>query len=283
LYDRRRTIVNERFSAPIRSQPTGKMAAEGAKRPLTPLPIWQNEQPVVPRMTANLDVSSAAPVAGKKLNTTQPYTSKRLTDNRISMPSYGTVRAFLQHVGEVRIRARTVLRITGRPVRLKQANEVPGTMTEHPRMGRHLQRDARQQLLFALGRTLEEPAVSETGFEAGSGETLGHLASSITMTDFCIRRTHTRSETISLVEAGGLSGAVIWNSGQQRDALSLLTTIRSIDQVLPCWLVTPRATRQTLEAALALRVASVFTQPLEPKRLVSALRRVLMSGPSGSN
>ncbi|MGB0715256.1 MAG: hypothetical protein ACPGXK_05220 [Phycisphaerae bacterium] len=87
--------------------------------------------------------------------------------------------------------------------------------------------------------------------------------------------------TMHHVEAGGLSGAVIY-AGPRREELDLLAMIRAVDETLPCWLVTARPTRQVLEAALALRVASVFAAPLDPDIFVTALRRTL-SGPPSKN
>ena len=88
-------------------------------------------------------------------------------------------------------------------------------------------------------------------------------------------RVHTGPDTIRRVERGGLAAAVVCGDRGQIDGLSLLRIIRSIDEELPCWLVIRDATRQTLEAALALRVTSVLTHPVEVGELILALRRVL--------
>ncbi len=90
-------------------------------------------------------------------------------------------------------------------------------------------------------------------------------------------RVHTRAEAICRVERGGLAAAVVIGDGRHIDGLSLLRVIRSIDVDLPCWLVTDDPRRATLEAALSLRVMSVFAHPVEVGDLTSALERLLVN------
>ena len=79
------------------------------------------------------------------------------------------------------------------------------------------------------------------------------------------------------VERGGWGGAVVIAGGRQSEGLSVLRAIRSIDRDLPCWLVTDDARRATLEAALALRVMSVFTHPVRVQDLTLALTKLLVN------
>lgn len=82
-------------------------------------------------------------------------------------------------------------------------------------------------------------------------------------------------ETIRRVEEGGLSAAVVMEDQRAIDGLSLLRIIRSIDRLLPCWLLTEDVRRTTLEAALALHVTSVLTSSIGPSELAAALCRSL--------
>ncbi len=59
--------------------------------------------------------------------------------------------------------------------------------------------------------------------------------------------------------------------------LSLLRVIRSIDDELPCWLVTPDPCRRTLQAASSLRVTGVMGYPIEVQELTLALRKLLVN------
>lgn len=92
-----------------------------------------------------------------------------------------------------------------------------------------------------------------------------------------VHRTHNRSDTIARVEEGGLAAAVLIADQCDIDGLSLVQIIRSIDEQLPCWLVTESPTRQTLQQALTLRVTSVISRPAELDGLVVALQRLLMN------
>jgi DNA-binding response OmpR family regulator len=100
-----------------------------------------------------------------------------------------------------------------------------------------------------------------------------------------ICRVRSGSEAVSKVEQGGLSAAVLVEEGFEAvgvDVLSLIRIIRSIDQILPCWLVTRQTSRRTLEQALDLRVNSIIHYPTGMAELLAALRRVL-SDPMQSN
>ena len=87
--------------------------------------------------------------------------------------------------------------------------------------------------------------------------------------------THSGPETIRRVEEGGLSAAVVVEDQRTIDGLSLLRIIRSIDRVLPCWLLTEDTRRTTLETALALQVTSILTSSIGPGELAEALWRRL--------
>jgi len=84
-------------------------------------------------------------------------------------------------------------------------------------------------------------------------------------------------ETIRRIEEGGLSAAVVVEDQRAIDGLSLLRIIRSIDHVLPCWLLTEDMRRTTLETALSLHVTSVLTSSIEPGELAATLCRRLVS------
>lgn len=87
---------------------------------------------------------------------------------------------------------------------------------------------------------------------------------------------HSGQETIRRVEEGGLSAAVLFEDQRVIDGLSLVRIIRSIDQMLPCWLLTCDTRRTTLETALALHVTSVLTSSIGPGELAAALCRRLL-------
>ena len=88
-------------------------------------------------------------------------------------------------------------------------------------------------------------------------------------------RVHTSPEAVRRVEEGGLAGAVLVTDQRRIDGLSLLRIIRSIDERLPCWLVTSDTTRHTLQTALALRATSVIHDTAGVVELSLALRNVL--------
>ena len=91
-----------------------------------------------------------------------------------------------------------------------------------------------------------------------------------------VRRTHSAEDTARCVERGGLAAAVLVAGGGRMNGLSVLRIVRSIDVVLPCWLVALRTDRSTLQAALALRVTSVIAQPAEAMDIARALRTVIV-------
>ncbi len=90
-------------------------------------------------------------------------------------------------------------------------------------------------------------------------------------------RVHNGVEVVRRVEQGGLAGAVLVSDERCIDGLSLLRIIRSIDAVLPCWLVAEGPSRWTLQEALALRVASVIAPTVGADELTLALRKRLMN------
>lgn len=89
--------------------------------------------------------------------------------------------------------------------------------------------------------------------------------------------THSGPETIRRIEEGGLSAAVVVEDQRTIDGLSLLRIIRSIDRVLPCWLLTEDTRRTTLETALALQVTSILTSSICPDDLAATLWRRLQN------
>lgn len=113
--------------------------------------------------------------------------------------------------------------------------------------------------------------------QGGETRWLNEVDTGLRPTGLRVCRVHTRAETICRVEHGGLAGAVVIADGRQIEGLSLLRTIRSIDRDLPCWLVTDDTRRATLEAALALRVMSVFTHPVRVQDLTLALTKLLVN------
>lgn len=105
---------------------------------------------------------------------------------------------------------------------------------------------------------------------------LGDVDLALRSSGFVSCRAHSGPDTIKRVEQGGLAGAILIADQTRIHGLSLLRIIRSIDLELPCWLVTPEASRQVLEAALALHVTSVITYPVEVNELTLGLRKHLM-------
>jgi len=118
-------------------------------------------------------------------------------------------------------------------------------------------------LLAYSRRDFGPPWIGEAGTALGSGE-------------WRVHRTHTGRETIARVEQGGLAAAVLVADQCDIDGMSLVQIIRSIDEQLPCWLVTESPTRQVLQQALTLRVTSVISHPTEFDGLVIALQRLLV-------
>ena len=88
-------------------------------------------------------------------------------------------------------------------------------------------------------------------------------------------RAHTRADALATVEKGGLAAAILIDDRPRVDGLTLLRLIRSIDMILPCWLVTAKATRRTLEAALDLSVCGVMETPTNVMEFTRTLTRYL--------
>ena len=104
---------------------------------------------------------------------------------------------------------------------------------------------------------------------------VGEAGTALRRRGWHVHRTHNGRETIARVEQGGLAAAVLVADQCDIDGMSLVTIIRSIDEQLPCWLVTESPTRQMLQQALTLRVTSVISKPTELDGLVIALQRLL--------
>ncbi len=88
-------------------------------------------------------------------------------------------------------------------------------------------------------------------------------------------RADPRAAALNTVEKGGLAGAILIDDRPRVDGLTLLRLIRSIDMILPCWLVTAKATRRTLEAALNLSVCGVMETPTDVIEFTRTLVRYL--------
>lgn len=88
-------------------------------------------------------------------------------------------------------------------------------------------------------------------------------------------RATTRAAALNTVEKGGLAAAILIDDRPRVDGLTLLRLIRSIDMILPCWLVTAKATRRTLEAALNLSVCGVMETPTDVIEFTRTLVRYL--------
>ena len=112
---------------------------------------------------------------------------------------------------------------------------------------------------------------------------LGHIDAAFEPTGLIVCPARTGPETIRCVEEGGLSAAVVVEDQRAIDGLSLLRIIRSIDRVLPCWLLTEDTRRTTLETALALQVTSVLTSSIGPGELAATLCRRLLTADGGSD
>lgn len=88
-------------------------------------------------------------------------------------------------------------------------------------------------------------------------------------------RASSRAAALATVEKGGLAAAILIDDRPRVDGLTLLRLIRSIDVILPCWLVTARATRRTLEAALDLSACGVMETPTDVIELTRTLTKYL--------
>jgi CheY-like chemotaxis protein len=91
-----------------------------------------------------------------------------------------------------------------------------------------------------------------------------------------ICRVHTRLDAVQRVELGGLAAAILLADDHEIDGLSVLRTIRSIDAVLPCWLLMKNVTRHALQAALTLKATSVIEFPSAAAHVTSAVRKALI-------
>ena len=101
------------------------------------------------------------------------------------------------------------------------------------------------------------------------------LADRLKPAGFGVVRAFGDHDAISRVEEGGLAAAVLTDQ-HQGTALSLVRIIRSINDRLPCYMVTDSASPQVLQAAFSLRVTSVHTQPIDGSALALSLIRALV-------
>lgn len=141
-------------------------------------------------------------------------------------------------------------------------------------------RPLRRSRVVRARRLLLAPA--ETTAEA----TWGHeIETFLTPTGVVVYRARSCDDAVRRIEEGGLSAAVLMQHQPAPDGVdvfSLLRIIRSIDAVLPCWLVTRVMTRRSLERALDLRVQSMIQYPAGVEDLLAGLRKVF-SDPSSEN
>jgi len=123
----------------------------------------------------------------------------------------------------------------------------------------------KRRILFAFGEQVVGP------------RWMGDIDAAFGPTGLVVCPAHSGPETIRRIEEGGLSAAVIVEDQRSIDGLSLLRIIRSIDRVLPCWLLTGDTRRNTLETALALQVTSILTSSIGPGELAATLSRSLLA------
>ena len=104
---------------------------------------------------------------------------------------------------------------------------------------------------------------------------LGDLGIGLRPAGLSIMPAYSESETIARIERGNLAAAIVVADDRQTDGVSLLRIIRSIDGVLPCWLVATDPTRQSLQTALSLHVRGVITHPIDVGGLTLALLKAV--------
>ncbi|MCP4250507.1 MAG: response regulator [bacterium] len=105
----------------------------------------------------------------------------------------------------------------------------------------------------------------------GGAEWIGGLTTYLEPHAIRVRRVYTGPDTISLIEAGQVDAAVLSIDMPRLDGLGILRTIRSIDDRLPCVMVTGDASSRTLRRALDLGAYSVVTRPVD----LQAMTRVM--------
>ncbi len=112
--------------------------------------------------------------------------------------------------------------------------------------------------------------------QCGTGSSwVGGLDEALRPCGLTLFRANTRAAALDTVEKGGLAAAILIDDRPRVDGLTLLRLIRSIDLILPCWLVTAKATRRTLEAALNLSVCGVVETPTDVMEFTRTLARYL--------
>lgn len=92
-----------------------------------------------------------------------------------------------------------------------------------------------------------------------------------------ICRARSCREAICRVEEGVSAAVLLEEAGPSStpDVFALLRIIRSLDAVLPCWLVTRVADRRCVQRAFELRVQSIIEYPTGVGELLAGLQRVL--------
>ena len=86
-----------------------------------------------------------------------------------------------------------------------------------------------------------------------------------------VRRAFTGTEAIGLVERGGVDAAIISTELPRMAGMTVLQIIRSLDNRLPCVVITADASKRTLQQALDLGAYSLLTLPVD----LAALTRVV--------
>ena len=104
---------------------------------------------------------------------------------------------------------------------------------------------------------------------------VGGLDAALRPCGLTLFRANTRAAALATVEEGGLAAAILIDDRPRVDGITLLRLIRSIDIVLPCWLLTAKATRRTLEAALNLSVCGVMETPTDVIEFTRTLAKYL--------
>ena len=105
----------------------------------------------------------------------------------------------------------------------------------------------------------------------GGTDWIGGLTTYFEHYSIGVRQVYTGPDTISLIEAGQVDAAVLSIDMPKLDGLGILRTIRSIDDRLPCVMVTADASSRTLRRALDLGAYSVVTRPVD----LQAITRVM--------
>jgi len=120
----------------------------------------------------------------------------------------------------------------------------------------------------------ERPAIL---ISYGGAESAGWARALVGWLEPCgvgIVHAHTGQRAVEIIESGAVRLAVLSTEVPRPDGLRVLRAVRAFDADFPCLLVAPRATRQLLERALALRAFSVVSQPVQTAVLTDTVARM---------